>query len=76
MIDSDVRHACATDGVVRLRAAFDAGWLAVASDAIEQGRANPDPMYIDYSAQMKPGTYCGDFWIWRQVPAMRAFIFE
>ena len=76
MIDAGLRHAYATDGVVCLRAAFDAEWLAVAADAIEQGRANPGPMHVDYSAETKPGTYCGDFWIWRQVPAMRTFIFE
>ena len=76
MIGADIRRAYETDGVVCLRNAFDAGWLAVAADAIEQGRANPGPMHIDYSAQTKPGTYCGDFWIWRQAPAMRAFIFE
>ena len=76
MIDANLRHAYETDGVVCLRGAFDAGWLAVVSDAIEQGRANPGPMYVDYSAQTKPGTYCGDFWTWQQVPAMRTFIFE
>ena len=76
MIDAGLRHAYATDGVVCLRAAFDAEWLAVAADAIEQGRANPGPMHVDYSAETKPGTYCGDFWIWRHVPAMRTFIFE
>ncbi len=76
MIGADVRRAYETDGVVCLRNAFDARWLAVAADAIEQGQANPGPMHIDYSAQTKPGTYCGDFWIWRQAPAMRAFIFE
>ena len=46
MIDADVRRAYEADGVVCLRQAFDDGWLAVASDAIEQGRANPGPMYV------------------------------
>ena len=76
MIDADLRRAYETDGVVCLRQAFDAGWLEVASDAIEQGRANPGPMYIDYSAETTPGTYYGDFWTWPQVPAMRTFIFD
>lgn len=76
MIGADTRQTYETDGVVCLRNAFDAGWLATAADAIELGRANPGPMYVDYSAEAKPGTYCGDFWIWQQVPAMRAFIFE
>ena len=35
MIDADLRRTCETDGVVCLRQAFDAGWLEVASDAIE-----------------------------------------
>ena len=76
MIGADLRRAYETDGVVCLRSAFDARWLAIAADAIEQGRANPGPMYIDYSAETKPGTYCGDFWIWQRAPAMRTFIFE
>ncbi len=76
IIDTDLRRAYETDGVVCLRRAFDPHWLEVAADAIEQGRANPGPMYIDYSAETKPGTYCTDFWIWQHVPAMRAFIFE
>ena len=76
MIGPDLRRAYETDGVVCLRQAFDAGWLTVASDAIEQGRANPGPMYIDYSAETAPGTYYGDFWTWPQVPAMRSFIFD
>ena len=49
MIDADLRRAYESDGVVCLRRAFDAGWLRLASDAIEQGRANPGPMYVDYS---------------------------
>lgn len=64
------------DGVVCLREAFDPHWLTVASDAIDQGRASPGPMFVDYSADTKPGTYCTDFWIWQQVPAMRDFIFD
>ena len=76
MIDADHHRTYETDGVVCLRQAFDAGWLAVASDAIEQGRVNSGPMYIDYSAETKPGSYYGDFWTWPQVPAMRTFIFE
>ena len=35
MIDADIRRAYETDGVVCLRQAFEAGWLEVASDAIE-----------------------------------------
>lgn len=76
MIDADLLRAYEADGVVCLRQAFDAGWLAVASDAIEQGRANPGRMYVDYSAETTPGIYYGDFWTWPQVPATRTFIFE
>lgn len=52
MIDPDIRRAYESDGVVCLRRAFDAEWLQVASDAIEQGRASPGPMYVDYSADV------------------------
>ena len=70
------RDSYARNGVVCLRGAFDPLWLAVASDAIDQGIANPGPMFVDYSAQTNPGTYFGDFWTWQKAPAMRDFIFE
>lgn len=64
------------DGVVCIRNAFSEHWLAVVARAIEQGRAEPGPMYLDYSAQTKPRTYETDFWVWQRNPAMRDFIFE
>ena len=75
-IDTDLRQSYETDGVVCLRRVFDPEWLAVVAEAIDLGRANPGPMYIDYSAETRPGTYCTDFWIWQRVPAMRRFVFD
>ena len=65
MIDAGQRESYKRDGVVCLRSVFDTHWLSVVADAIEQGRANPGPMYVDYSAETSPGTYCTDFWIWQ-----------
>jgi ectoine hydroxylase-related dioxygenase (phytanoyl-CoA dioxygenase family) len=65
-----------SDGVVCVRQAFDHHWLELVSRSIERGRANPGPMYLDYSANTKPGTYCTDMWIWRDNPEMKRFIFE
>ena len=76
MIDTDLRQSYEADGVVCLRRAFDPEWLTVVAEAIDLGRANPGPMYIDYSAETRPGTYCTDFWIWQRVPAMRRFVFD
>ena len=76
LITREQRDAYEKDGVVCLRGAFEPHWLAVAGDAIDQGMANPGAMFVDYSADTNPGTYCTDFWIWQQVPAMREFIFE
>jgi len=76
MITDATRSAYDRDGVVCLRGVFDAGWLDVVARAIENSRANPGPMFVDYSADTRPGTYCGDFWVWPQVQEMRDFIFE
>lgn len=65
-----------TDGVVCLRGVFDAGWRDLVGRSIERGRAAPGPMYLDYSVATRPGSYCTDFWIWRDNPEMRAFIFD
>ena len=76
MINSRQRESYEQDGVVCLRSVFDAHWLSVIADAIEQGRANPGPMYVDYSAETIPGTYSTDFWIWQNVQPMKEFIFN
>ncbi len=73
---AEVRRRFLEDGVVCLRQAFDRHWLAVAADIFEQGNAARGPLFVDYSADTRPETYFGDFWIWHQVPAMRRFIFE
>ena len=64
------------DGVVCLRGAFNPKWLHTVGESITRGRANPSEMYLDYSADTKPGTYCTDMWIWRENPEMKQFISE
>lgn len=64
------------DGVVVLRNVFSPEWLEVVQKSVDYGRANPGPMYIDYSKDTKPGSYCADMWIWRENDYMRDFIFN
>ena len=64
------------DGVVCLRQVFNPQWLKIIGQSIARGRANPSEMYLDYSADTKPGSYCTDMWIWRDNPEMAQFIFE
>ena len=64
------------DGVVCIRGFFNDKWLDVVAEAISYGLAHPGPMYLDYSADTVPGSYCTDLWIWRENSAMREFIFE
>ena len=49
MITPEQKRAYEEDGVVCLRQVFDAHWLDTAARAIEHGRANPGPMYLDYT---------------------------
>ena len=62
--------------MVCVRHFFEQQWLDVVAEAIHHGLANPGPMYLDYSADTDPGSYCTDLWIWRENPAMRQFIFD
>ncbi len=64
------------DGVICLRAVFDSKWLHTVGESIARGRANPGEMYLDYSADTNPGSYCTDMWIWPENSEMRQFIFE
>jgi hypothetical protein len=76
LITPDQKRAYDRDGVVCLRRVFEPRWLKVAGRAIDQGRARPGPMYLDYSAETRPRTYETDFWVWQQNDAMRELIFD
>lgn len=76
MITLEQKRAYDEDGVVCLRGLIDPHWLEVAARAIDYGRANPGPMYLDYSQDTRPRTYEADFWVWQDNMAMRAFIFD
>ena len=75
MITPEQKRTYHEDGVVCLRQVFDERWLHVAARAIDFGRRNPGPMYVDYSKDTKPRTYETDFWVWQQNAAMRELIF-
>lgn len=76
MVTEDQIKTYEEDGVVVLRNAFSANWLREVRRAVDFGRANPGPMYLDYSKDTKPGTYCADMWIWRENEHMKNFIFN
>jgi ectoine hydroxylase-related dioxygenase (phytanoyl-CoA dioxygenase family) len=75
-LTEDDRRCYDEDGVVCLRGVFDAHWLDVVAQAIEEGRANPSPMYVDYSSGTRLRTYETDFWIWPHNRWMRDFIVD
>ena len=76
MITPEQKRAYNEDGVVCLRGLFDSHWLDVARRAIDHGRANTGPMYLDYSSETRPRSYETDFWVWQENDAMRTFIFD
>ena len=76
MLSQDHIAAYQHDGVVRIKNAFSQEWLDEVRSSIEFGRANPGPMYLDYSKDTSPGTYCTDMWIWRENTHMKNFIFN
>ena len=75
-VSAALKQQYEADGVVCVRRVFDDDWLERVARSIARGRAEPTEMYIDYSADTRPGTYCADMWIWRGNPEMRRFIFE
>ncbi|MEI9414423.1 phytanoyl-CoA dioxygenase family protein [Mesorhizobium sp. Cs1321R2N1] len=76
MLSDQQIRAYEEDGVVVLRNVFSKDWLDEVRRAVNFGRANPGPMYLDYSKDTKPGTYCADMWIWRENEHMKNFIFN
>lgn len=63
MLSQEHMAAYQNNGVVRIKNAFSQEWLDEARRSIEFGRSNPGPMYLDYSKDTNPGTYCTDMWI-------------
>ena len=49
MLTQEHIAAYQNDGVVRIKNAFSQEWLDEVRSSIEFGRANPGPMYLDYS---------------------------
>ena len=64
------------DGVVCLRGAFGADWLALLADGVERAMAAPGPHAEEYTAPGKPGRFFGDLDLWQRHDAFRRFVFE
>jgi len=64
------------DGVVCLRNAFDASWISLLAEAVEQNMAEPGPHVKVYTAENEPGLFFGDYCNWQRIPGYRRFAFE
>lgn len=60
------------DGVVCLRGAFDADWIARLRGAVERDIAAPGPNATNFAEGSTVGTFFGDMFMWRRDPDFRA----
>ncbi len=71
--DADIA-AYAADGVICLKAMFDADWIAAMGAAVDQAIAAPGPHAEDYEPAGGSGRFFGDLDIWQRQPAFRDFV--
>jgi ectoine hydroxylase-related dioxygenase (phytanoyl-CoA dioxygenase family) len=64
------------DGVVCLRGAFDAGWMALLQDAVDVcvREAGKDSYAVKVPGEA--GMFFTDNFMWKRIPAFRRFVFE
>lgn len=62
------------DGVVALRGAFDADWLARLAAGIDRDFRAPGPRFVRHSPADAPAHYYENFWVWNQVPEIGDFL--
>lgn len=74
-ISEEEVRAYREDGIVCIRQAFDAGWVAHLRRAVEADMANPSPMLLDIN-RGGSGNFFGDTFVWQHIDAFRPFIFE
>lgn len=68
-------EAMARDGVVLLRRAFDASWVARLEDGIEQSIAARGPESYTVARAGEPGFFFTDNFMWKRLPEFHAFVF-
>jgi len=76
MLDKETIEAFRRDGVVVLKGAADAHWLARLREAVEQNIANPGPFGKVYTPEGADGFYFGDYCNWDRIDGYRAFVRE
>ena len=73
--DADVA-AYERDGVVCLRAQFDARWIARLRAAIERDLASPGPYATNFAEGSTAGKFFGDMFMWKSDPDFHAAALE
>ena len=68
--------AFARDGAVALRGVFDADWIALLAEGVEQNLAAPGPYVRHYTKEGESGRFVGDYCNWQRIAAYRRFAFE
>jgi ectoine hydroxylase-related dioxygenase (phytanoyl-CoA dioxygenase family) len=68
--------AYARDGAVALRGVFDADWIALLAEGVEQNLAAPGPYVRHYTKEGESGRFVGDYCNWQRIEAYRRFAFE
>jgi len=64
------------DGVVCLRAMFDAEWIAHMAAAVDAAMAAPGPHAEDYEPENGTGRFFGDLDIWQRQADFRAYVMQ
>lgn len=75
LADEDVA-AYRQDGVVCLRRAFDAEWIALLAAGVEKDKAAPGPMARHNTPEGAPGEFFVDFCMWLRFDEFRRFVFD
>ena len=71
-VSADDVAAYARDGVVCLRAAFDAGWIERLRAAAERDLADPGPHATNFAEGSTAGRFFGDMYMWKRDDDFRA----
>lgn len=76
VLDQADLDAYRRDGVVCLRAAVPAEWIARLADGVARNLNEPGPYAKRYTPDGKPGLFFGDYCNWQRIPEYRAFMFD
>ncbi len=66
--------AFARDGAVALRQVFDADWIELLAEGVEENLAAPGPYVRRYTQEGESGLFVGDYCNWQRIEAYRRFV--